>query len=198
MSQKGKRIQSSDDDVATLKRRIAELEGGKSSVTNVVQMDELIPVMSLLNYPLNLSTKERGQGDTYKFTRFGEIKRIPYSRLLSILEVHKNFVDWGYFVILDERVVKVHGLQEVYEKILTKEKIESILSGSEATVDLYQSCNEEQQKLIIGMVIDKLAADTESIDLNVIDKLSRISGIKIMEKVDDARETLSLGVGAVA
>lgn len=175
------------DELEALKRRIAELEGGKQNGSSEIRMDELIPVMSLLSYPLNLSTKERGQGDTFRFDQYGQIKRILYSKLLSILEVHSNFVNWGYFIILDERVIRAHGLQEAYQNILTKEKIDSILSGAKGALDLYKSCSAEQQKTIVSMMIEKLRENLQSIDMNLVDQISRISGVKIIEKAEESR-----------
>ena len=178
------------DDVEALKNRIRELEGMAGN-NSVIKMDDLIPVMSLLFYPMNLSTKERGQGDTFRFDKFGQVKRIVYSKLLSIIEVHQKFLDWGYFIIMDDRVLKAHGLTEKYEKILNKEKIERILNSEDGALELYKSSNEEQQKTIIGMIINQLRENPNSMDMNVIDAISRFSGIKIMEKVEDSVAALS-------
>lgn len=174
------------EELEFLKRRIAELEMEKEPVGDI-RMDELIPVMSLINFTLNLSTKEKGQGDIFKFDEFGSIKRILYSKLLSIMEVHANFLNWGYFIILDERVIKAHGLQEKYQTILTKEKIDLIISGSKGALDLYKSCSQEQQRIIVSMIVDKLRDNPDSIDLNLVDQISRLSEVKILEKAEESR-----------
>ena len=186
---------SKQQEINELKARLEELQNnqsqGEKSETNKIPLDDLITVMSLLSYPLNLSTREKGQGDTFKFESFGQIKKIIYSKLLSIIEVHRNFLEWGYFVILDERVIKSHGLQETYTKILTKEKIDQILSGSKSAVDLYKSCNEEQQRVIVSMVVEKVRDNPDSIDLNIVDQLSRVSNINIATKAEEARAYLN-------
>lgn len=188
--------QDSGKDVLDLQNRIAELEGMLASRTSTpqedIRMDELISVMSLINFPLNLSTKERGQGDIFKFERFGQVKRIVYGKLLSILEVCQRFSDWGYFLILDERVVRAHGLSEAYKSILTKDKIEKILNAESGAVELYQSSNEEQRKIIVSMIVEKLVENQNSIDLNLVDQISRISGIKILEMVEDSKKLSTL------
>jgi hypothetical protein len=194
-------VASKQTEIDALKARIAELEGNQSesnegSKESKILLDDLIPVMSLLSYPLNLSTKDRGQGDIFKFEFFGQIKKILYSKLLSILEVHNNFLEYGYFIILDERVIKSHGLQEIYSKILTKEKIDKILDGSTGAIDLYKSCNDEQQKVIISMVIERVRDNPDSIDLNTVDQLSRVSGINIAGKAEDSRAYLATTVEA--
>lgn len=180
-----------------LKAQVAELKAmldntvGKSSEEEEIrkiQQDDYIPVMSLLPYHLNLSTKERGQGNIKKFTRFGEVKRILYSDLVDIMEVHPNFVDSGYFYIMDKDVIRQHGLDDTYTKILTKEKIEKILdTSSEECVELYKSANSRQQEVIIQLLMEKLKEEYENINLNIIDKISRISKIDIIQKVEDSK-----------
>lgn len=171
------------------KTKLVEKETKEVTLTNnKVALDELIPVMSLINYRLNLSTEKNGQGKDIYFTHFGQIDNILYQDLLDVMRAYRSFMEHGYFVILDERVIARHGLQDVYKKILTKEKIEEILDGSEGTVELYKSSNPDQQSVIVRMVIEKLREDPDSIDLNIVDQLSRISGTKIKDFADEARE----------
>jgi hypothetical protein len=157
--------------------------------------DEYISVMSLLPYHLNLSTRERGGGKTYKFEKFGQIKRILYSDLVDIFETHPTFLEAGYFYILSPKVIRHHGLDDFYTNILTKEKIELILVGEnknvEACVALYQTANKLQQEIIVTFMTDKLIENPDSLDLNFVDRISRISGINIAEKAKDARGVFS-------
>jgi len=156
-----------------------------------IPLDELIPVISLIDYPLNLSTLGNGQGKNVRFEKFAQRKQILYQDLLSIMEAYRSFMENGLFYILDKRVIRAHGLQETYSKILTKEKIESILAGSKEAVELYKNCNPEQQKIVIGMLVGLVRDDPNSVDLNMIDQLSRQSGIDIKKKADDARELMT-------
>jgi hypothetical protein len=157
----------------------------------VVGQTEYIKVMSLLGWRLNLCTRERGQGKVYRFDNLYQVKRIIYSDLVDIIEVNAEFLKNGYFIILNPKVVRIHGLDEAYNKLLTKEKIEQILEGSSETVALYTSANDKQKSVIIDLVVSKLIQYPNSIDLNIIDKLSRASGVKIMEKVEDGRFLIS-------
>jgi len=153
-----------------------------------VGFDEYIPVMNLLPFNLNLSTKEGGQGNLKKFTKFGEVKRILYKDLVDIMDANPKFLYSGFYYILDPRVIRMHGLEEAYSTILSKEKIEDILSSnSEEGVSLYKSANPEQQKVIVRLIIEKLIENPKAIDLNVIDGISRAAEINIMEKVEDAK-----------
>jgi len=156
-------------------------------VNNNIALDELIPVISLLDYTLNLMRTQNSGRAKYMFKEFGERKEILYQDILFIIEEYRHFLADGFFLILDERVINRHGLQDITKQVLTKEKIEKILTGSKEAVALYKSCSDAQKKTIIGMVTRKLAVNPDAIDLNVVYELSRESGIKIQENADSAR-----------
>lgn len=160
----------------------------ETAVNNNIALDELIPVMSLLDYTLNLMKSGGNSGRAkYLFKSFGEKKEILYQDILVIIEEYRHFMEAGYFIIMDERVIARNGLQEITNTVLTKEMIEKILTGSKEALSLYKSCNPEQKKTIIGMVTRKLANDPNSIDLNVVYDLARESGVKIQENAEDSR-----------
>lgn len=191
---------SKEDKIRTLRAQLAELE--KTETPPVLEntmvleekypelkLDDMIPVMSLLPYSLNLSTREQGQGTTKKFSKFGEIKKILYKDLLEILDNHSNFMEAGYFYILSPAVISQHGLQETYSKILNKEKVENLLSlSSEECLNVYTLANEKQKEIIIQLVVDTVRDNPEKVNLNVVDKLSRLSGVEIIKRADDERE----------
>lgn len=181
-----------------LRARLAELEQSTNSVEPEVEqrkeakrdkvlLDDYVPVISLLPYRLNLATKEGGQGDIKKFTKFGEVKNILYKDLVDIIEINRSFMEAGYFYILDPIVIRQHGLDEVYSKILTKEKIEDILNNtdSEYCVALYNSANPEQQKVIVQLFVDKVKADPNSVNLYTVDRISRLSKIDITQRAEE-------------
>jgi hypothetical protein len=152
-----------------------------------IRQDEYISVMSLIPWTLNLSTEGMGKGKIKKFTHFGEIKRILYSELVDIMDVHPNFLNSGLFYIMDKDVIRRHGLNDVYDKILDKEKIEKILdTKTMECVELYESANDKQREVIVKLLVEKMKEDPDSVNLNVIDKISRISDTDIREKVQDS------------
>jgi len=203
MNKKSSTQLSADEkkEVEALKARLAELEPtidtvepemGKRTIEtgrNKVLLDDYVPVMSLLPYRLNLSTKEGGQGDVKKFTKFGEVKNILYKDLVDIIEVNRTFMESGYFYILDPLVIRQHGLDEVYSKILTKEKIEEILNNinTEYCIDLYNSSNSNQQKVIVQLLIEKVKNDSGSVNLYTVDRISRLSKIDIAQKAEEEK-----------
>lgn len=188
-----KSIEELEKENEALRQQLAKQELNSQDVFETVKipLDDLIPVMSLLPYTLNLSTLGNGKGKEIKFTQYGQVKQVLYQDILGVLEYHSTFAEYGYFVILDERVIRRHGLQETYAKILTKDKIDQILSGSKSSLELYSICNEEQQRQIVGMLVEKLRDDPDSVDLNVVDKISRLSAVNIIQKADEARDLLS-------
>lgn len=177
-----------ESEIKTLEARLAELKGKKETVGEIRQ-DEYIPVMSLIPYHLNLSTKEGGQGNIKKFTRFGEKKNILYKDLLDIIEVHPNFLEAGYFYILHPGFIRQQGLDETYSKILTKDKIEQILTtNTEDCITLYNSANPKQQEIIIQLLIDRVRNEPERVNLNSVDKISKLSGVDIVKKAEESKE----------
>lgn len=183
--------------LAAMKKRMAELEEFLSASSSQeplaeedrgkIQQDEYIPVMSLLPYPLNLSTKEGGQGSTKKFIKFGEIKKILYSELVDIMEVHRTFMEAGYFYILDPRVIRQHGLDELYERILDKKMFDDLFSSQDLDhcVSIYEKATPQQKEVIVSFFVDKLAENPGSVNLNLVDRLARLSGVNIQERARD-------------
>ena len=187
-------------ELEALKARLAELESTpnveetekeerKEGKKDKVLLDDYVPVVSLLPYRLNLSTKEGVQGDIKKFTKFGEVKNILYKDLVDIIEVNRSFMEAGYFYILDPVVIRQHGLDEVYSKILTKEKIEEILNNvnTEYCIDLYNSANADQQKVIVQLLVEKMKTDPDSANLYTVDRISRLSKVDITQKAADEK-----------
>lgn len=158
---------------------------------NNIALDELIPVISLIDYPLNLLTQQGSPRAKYRFDGFGQKKHIIYQDILTIIESYRHFMEKGFFWIADQRVIDRHGLQDVQKSILTKESLDKILSGSKESPAIYKSASEEQKRMIVGMMIRKLTSDPQSIDLNVVDEISRLSKTNIQQTAEEARQLYS-------
>jgi hypothetical protein len=158
-----------------------------SNKAEQIQPNEFIKVMSLLGNRLNLSTQPHGRGKTFSFDRFGEVKNILYSDLIEINNNQKNFLEAGYYYILDDRVIDAEALNDVYEKILDKKQIETILSSKEGSIAMFQKANPKQQSVIIGFITEKIL-NGESVDFNIVNEIKRVSGIDINEKVRNTQE----------
>lgn len=162
--------------------------------SNDIRQDEYINVVSLCDMRLTLSTEGYGKGRLFSFAKFGEKKRILYSDLARIIESHMKFLESGWFYILDPRVVRVHGLDDIYEKLMDKEQIEKVLEGGDSgVVDIYKSALPRQQEVIQSILVAKLIENPDSLDLNFIDKISRISGVQLVEKARESAEFANIG-----
>lgn len=155
------------------------------AVNSKIELDELITVVSLIDYPLNLL--DAGRRGKYRFTSFGEVKQIIYQDVLEIIERYRTFIDAGYFMILDERVIDRHGIRELQSKNLNRESINKILNSSTDAFKLFESCGMEQQKLIAGMITRRIAEKPDSVDLNLVDRIGRHLSVNILENAEDMR-----------
>lgn len=185
---------SSVEEVEKLKIRLAEMERklGSSPNTDLEKLtsDDDIEVMSLSIYPLTLNTKKFGNKDGYEynFEYFGEVKRIVYSHLSGIIESQRTFVEYPYFYIMDERVIKRHGLSDLYSKILRKEQIDTILEcDKKIAIDLFKSAPPKQKEIIVEILVRKIF-DGQEVDLNIVSAISRESGFDILERIRTSKE----------
>jgi hypothetical protein len=186
-----KDLESLKKELASLKSKEEDLlDRGPSSAGRVLDIrpDDYIKVISLCPYKLNLSTKPKGEGRIFGFNKFGEVKRIRYSDLVEILEVHDKFLEDGFFAIMDEEVVTKHGLEEAYGKVLTKENIEAIMESNQSdAATLFKNANDRQKELIVLMFVNKIV-EGEEVNLNFLDRISRIVGYSIHERALQTKE----------
>lgn len=191
------------NELESLKKKIADLESEKKDLvieergdgySDDIRLDEYIKVISLYPYGLSLSTQPKGMGKTVTFRKFGESKRILYKDLVDIMDNHveyTNFLEEGYYYIADARIIHRHGLDEIYEKLLTKEKIEQIINGSSDSADLFKSANNTQKGFICDIMIGKMAR-SEPVDLNLVEILSLAASVDIKAKATEAKEYLGI------
>lgn len=168
-----------------------------------VPLNSYIKVMSLIPYELNLSTERHGKGRIFTFRGYGKTKRIIYQELEKIIEENRHFLERGFFVILDKRVVRKHGLDDIYKNIMNKEKMDMILLGFQGgevkendILSFAKSAPKEQQKILATMVIDK-RINGETIDLNLFDKLGRIMDMDLNQKYEDSVAFLEIAKNKV-
>ena len=184
VSEKMKTEQRIADLEAQLERFISRESESKTDISS----DDYVKVMSLCPVILNLCTRPYGQGKQFRFKAFGEVKRILYGDLVEILETNPTFAEAGLFFIMDERVIRRHGLDDTYLNILDKSKIEQIFSGNSVdALNLYKQSNPRQQETIREMLVDRLR-DDENFDLNLIAAISKYSKVDLQEMANSARE----------
>src|SRR5258706_9098903 len=145
--------------------------------------------MSLFSGKLNLSTEKLGRGRSFSFSNFGEIKRILYNDLASIFENYRSFMEQGYFYILNERVIRKHGLDDIYDKILNKEMMLKIVNCDvKSAVKLYEHAPKAQRDIIDGMIVAALRDDKPEMDLNIIAKLSKLAEKDLIKLAEESKQ----------
>jgi len=154
-----------------------------------VRQDDYIEVISLCPNMLTMTTEAKGMGFPYTWVKFGDISQIVYSDLQLLIKNHgsglyTDFFREGYVYINDKDVVKKSGFNEIYEELLDFEQMQEVLKcDSEKCTKLLESTNHTQQLFIARMIIERII-NGEKLDLNIIDKFARISGVKIIEEAE--------------
>jgi hypothetical protein len=177
------------DKVARLEAENAKLKIKEElgSDDEMIRLDSYVEVMSLFNGRLSLSTEPLGKGRRFSFSRFGETKRILYNDLASVMENYRRFMEEGVFYILNEKIVRKHGLNDIYEKILDKSKIEKIIACDPKTaVKFYEQAPESQREVVNGLLIKELKEGNP--DLNVVNKISAIAERDLVKIAKESKE----------
>jgi hypothetical protein len=139
-----------------------------------IPLNKRIPVISLYDGILVLTTDKRGSGKPFEFKKFGTIIHINYSDLVEILHYQRRFAEEGLFYINDKNVISNNGLQDVYKNILDKKMIDNILSLNKSELnEVFNNTTEAQRDIIVSIIINKIR-NNEDIDLNKVDMLSKI------------------------
>jgi hypothetical protein len=172
------------------KNKALELEGKQNQVVyENISPNDMIEVISACGDKLNLNTKQHNLGNRYTFDYFGETKNIMFSELSQIKENQRNFARKGYFIVNNVSAVRMLGLEEDYKRILDVNKIKELLSNSPNAESLFKSANEGQQGIIINMLINKMVAG-ENVDMNLVHKVSELSGVDINQRVSFQKESI--------
>lgn len=150
-----------------------------------VSIYKSIPVMSMYDGMLNISTKPNGRGKIYTFNRFGEVRNIVYNDLRDVIASHFNFAKDGMFYIMDDKVVEENGLTDYYKDILTKNQLEQVMEQDKNLIlDTFPKINKSQQEVIVDILTRKIAMN-EDVDLNKVAVISESIGKDIREMAKD-------------
>jgi len=147
-----------------------------------------IKVMSLTNNKLTISTEGYGKGTLYNFIDFGEIQPIMYEDVAKIIHNNQHHARNGAFYIMNPQVVKLHGLTNYYEKLLTKDTILNILnlSGDEMT-HLFKGTTKQIQETIVSLLVERIVND-EYVDLNKLQIISNAYGKDINSMAQEIKK----------
>lgn len=175
-----------------------EPESNNHDYFNEINFDDNygIKIMSISKtHHVTLSTGGYGRGKVFNLPHFGDTVIVTYADLVNIMQFHKNlFVD-GYFTILSSDYLKKWGLLEVSRAILSKDVIESIIAGYveiDSVIALFKTCPKAQKEMLISCIVDRLVEDENAFDSYFIQKFINISGLSLLEMVDEKKEYLNI------
>jgi hypothetical protein len=95
-------------------------------VSDQVNDDDMIQVMNGVNGELIHRSARTGR--MWKFTRFGQTDRMPFSELMSIYNVNPKCFEEGRLIVMNARVAENFNLTDTYKNIITPQNLDSLFT----------------------------------------------------------------------
>ena len=153
-----------------------------------IRPDSLIQVISLCPHILTLSVSQNGK--SFRFRKLGEKKRILYRDLMDIVEHMPTFAESGTFYILNPDVVRMHGLEDHYNSVLTESDMNKVVyANADTAFEVFKTANEKQQHFIAEILLKKIMQEEDPdnpIDMNFVRMVERELGIDIIQKAEES------------
>ena len=165
------------------------------TVNNITQYigdnNKDVVLTSLTVGQLNLSTEGYGQGVVYTFEEIGEQQSIPYDDVKKIIKNNKNFIEGGNVFINDDEVIKSQRLENIYKKLLSYDGMLDLLNKDrKAFTKIFSGMTKNQKENLKGIIFDKLAKDSSSVDMNIVQVMNEDMNIDIMSEVKNAKDLM--------
>lgn len=122
------------------------------------------------------------------FDKYGDIKPVLYSELMSIVNNNRLFAEEGTFYIMDDASVKYLGLSRYYENMLSYDEIESLESYSDDELRTMIPKISDYQKDVISLVYATKIYNDEPVDRNKIEVISKACEIDITKRAREMKE----------
>jgi len=122
------------------------------------------------------------------FDKYGDIKPVLYSELMSIVNNNRLFAEEGTFYIMDDASVKYLGLSRYYDNILSYDEIESLESFTDDELKLRLPKISDFQKDVVSLVYATKIYNDEEVDRNKIEIISRACEIDITRRAREMKE----------
>ncbi|MGG1650430.1 hypothetical protein ABHN03_16630 [Paenibacillus sp. NRS-1775] len=169
--EKNKKIETSHEEIKTETKKVNSLF---ESVEDKLDIDprEYIRVVSLTNGGLNLT----GTTSTIRFNDFGSSKTITFEDVRAIVDNHTKFAHEGAFLIQSEKAVKALYLDDVYQKFVSRETIDNIISlDIDEIIDTLNSVSPTLKENIIERIVVGIATnDNKFQDRYKIDAIGKL------------------------
>lgn len=196
---------STEELLTTIKSLKDEIDALKSEQPKVAVLKDSglssrrIKVVSCVHCWLNLTTEENGKGTKFEFPKFGYQHNIRYDVLEKCVHNHRACAERGDFYICDPEAVADLGLGDCYQNLYNADEINDIIHFKNGEVDVdkivgmavYDSYREEYTDTTTRdnaiQTIAENIANGETYDLNLIDSLSKKTGVDINKIVEQIK-----------
>ena len=187
-----KKIKELEKTIADLNNMVSLLIKQGANSTSVSSMDRDVTFISLCSHILNLSTEPNGGGTIYTFREFGEEQSIPYADARSIIRSNRSFITGGKCYIADDELIKAERLTESYKKVLSKDSLLELLSAERTKFPaIFDAMTPIQKEAFKDIVVNKLAKDENSVDMNIVQYINKSLNIDILASIDFGKGLLT-------
>ena len=153
-----------------------------TETSHVDLQNKKIKIVSLIGNPLNLSTE---QGRKYTLESYGQSRMVRYDDLESIVAKHSRFIDCFY--ICNREAVRELGLEEAYEKMVTKESMDKIANlEDDIAVEMFKGLSPKLQDNAKDMIIEKLVSG-QAFDENKIYAINQFLDVDLRSIASDRK-----------
>lgn len=91
-----------------------------------IKDEDLIQVMNGEQGELIHRSKRTGR--MWKFTKFGQVDKMPFIELLNIQNRNPRCFEEGRLIILNQNVIEQFGLEDVYKKVVTPQNLDDLFT----------------------------------------------------------------------
>lgn len=181
------KVSTLTNEIETLKEMISTMnQNNKNGISNY--QSKKISVISLIPNTYILSTEENGSGKVYKFPHYGYSHKIKYDDLEQIVHLYREQAECGYFYIDDKNAVREFGLEDEYENILNKGRMDKLIRLEDSDcVDAFINMNDDMREHIIDSIIENMKTGY-NYDFNYLKQIKDETGIDIYAKYQNLNE----------
>ena len=128
-------IKQEEKDAEALKQKetITRIEETNSYVQ--IKDDDLIAVMNGENG--ELIHRSRRTGRMWKFTRFGQVDKMPFIELMTIYNNNPKCFEEGRLIILNQQVAENFRLTEIYKNIITPQNLDELFTKDVEELEIF-------------------------------------------------------------
>lgn len=129
-----------------------------------------------------LSLKGANGKEPLQFRDFGVAKSVSFEDVRAFVDNHHELAVGGGFLIQDKSVVRALYLEEEYDRLLSKEKVENIIDlPAQEIVNTLKSAPKPLQDTIVQYIIRMIPRDNRYSDYGKIKVISDYVGEDLME-----------------